>query len=140
MIVRKLTERQMRWSLILSRYKFQIRHIPEKDNKRADALSRRDQDLPRDVKDDRLIDRYMQLLRPEVLAANARVITMPIETRRACARADDAARGDITRDDTTKDDAGNDDAKGAPQIDAETLPEPAGIVILVRELPDEIAD
>ena len=33
MTVRKLTERQMRWSLILSRYKFMIIHVPGKDNK-----------------------------------------------------------------------------------------------------------
>jgi len=42
MTVRKLTERQMRWSLILSRYKFKIIYIPGKDNERADALLRRD--------------------------------------------------------------------------------------------------
>jgi hypothetical protein len=79
--VRKLTERQMRWSLILSRYKFKIIHIPGKQNERADSLSRRDQDLPRDANDDRLQDRHMQLLRPEVLAASAIVRAMPIRTQ-----------------------------------------------------------
>jgi hypothetical protein len=65
---------------------------------------------------------------------------MPIETRRARARADDAVRGGVIRDNTIKDDAGNNDAKGAPQINAETLLELAGIVILVKELLDEMAD
>ncbi len=68
MTVRKLTERQMRWSLILSRYNFVIVHIPGKENERADALSRRDQDLPVNADDQRLMDRNIQLLRPEMLA------------------------------------------------------------------------
>jgi hypothetical protein len=86
------------------------------------------------------MDRHIQLLHPEVLAANIRVIAMPIKTQRARARADDAARGNVTRDNTTKDDAGNNNAKGAPQVNAETLPEPADIIISVRELLDEIAN
>jgi hypothetical protein len=59
MTVQKLTKRQIRWSLILLRYKFKISHIPRKDNKRADVLSRRDQDLPKDAFDNRLQDRYI---------------------------------------------------------------------------------
>ena len=42
MTVQKLTERQMRWSLILFRYKFKIIYIPGKDNERTDTLSQRD--------------------------------------------------------------------------------------------------
>jgi hypothetical protein len=49
----------MRWSLILSHYKFIIIYVPGKDNKRVDALSRRDQDLPKDAQDDRLMDRHI---------------------------------------------------------------------------------
>ena len=41
----------MRWSLILSKYKFKIIYIPKNDNKQADALSQRDQDLPKDAFD-----------------------------------------------------------------------------------------
>ncbi len=76
------------------------------------------------------MDRHIQLLRPEVLAANARVIAMPIETRRARARAGDTAR----------DDAGEDDVKDVLQADIEVLPDLAGMVTPVGELPDEIAD
>ena len=42
MSVQKLTERQMRWSLILSKYNFTISYIKGKDNPMADALFRRD--------------------------------------------------------------------------------------------------
>jgi hypothetical protein len=77
----------------------------------------------------------MQLLRLEVLAANARVIAMPIETQRARARADDIVRGDVTSDNTI-----NNDAEGAPQVGAETLPNLVSIVISVGELPDKMAD
>src|SRR5208282_3656250 len=112
--IRKLTERQVHWSLILSRYKFKIIHVPGKDNERADALSRRDQDLPRDAHDDRLLDRHIQLLRPEVLAAHATVYAMPVKTQK-------------TRIET------EDTAQGAPQEFMDTLP-------IVGELPDELAD
>ena len=42
MTVQKLTERQVRWSLILSRYKFKILYVLGKDNKQANTLSQRD--------------------------------------------------------------------------------------------------
>jgi predicted aspartyl protease len=82
MTVRKLTERQMRWSLILSRYNFMISYLKGKDNVRADALSRRDQDIPQGEDDDRLQHRTMTLLKPEffpsskdtIIAAPVRVI------------------------------------------------------------------
>ncbi|KAI1002681.1 hypothetical protein K3495_g5518 [Podosphaera aphanis] len=70
MTVRRLTERQMRWSLILSRYDFRIVHVPGRLNERADALSRRDQDMPKGEDDERISDRKMRLLRPEVLVAS----------------------------------------------------------------------
>ena len=68
MSVRKLTERQMRWSLILSRYNFMISYVPGKQNTRADALSRREQDIPNDQEDERLQHRTMCLIKPEMLA------------------------------------------------------------------------
>jgi len=81
MTVRKLTERQIRWSLILSRYNFKIVHIPGKNNERADALSRRDQDMPVDGSDQRLADRQLQLLKPEMLT-KCPVITASAATTR----------------------------------------------------------
>ena len=41
MTARKLTERQMRWSLTLSKYNFTIMYILGKENVCADTLSRR---------------------------------------------------------------------------------------------------
>ena len=54
MSIRKLTERQMRWSLILSRFNFTISYVPGKQNERADALSRREQDILKGIEDNRL--------------------------------------------------------------------------------------
>jgi len=71
MTVRKLTERQMRWSLILSRYNFTIAYIPGKDNPRADALSRREQDLPAGITDERLQLRMAQLIKPTMVQRGA---------------------------------------------------------------------
>jgi len=78
MAVRKLTERQMRWSLILSRYNFTILYLPGKLNERADALSRREQDMPGDAADDRIQHRTTQMLRPEMLASPIQVAPVAV--------------------------------------------------------------
>jgi len=82
MTVRKLTERQMRWSLILSRFNFTISYIPGKENIQADALSRREQDLPTGITDDRLQLRMGRLIKPGMLRpVNRRNLpVMPVET------------------------------------------------------------
>lgn len=58
----QLTERQMRWALELSRYRFKIVHQPGAKAIVPDALSRRDQDLPKGLDDERLQGRLHQLL------------------------------------------------------------------------------
>ena len=78
MTVRKLTERQMRWSLILSRYNFRIIHVPGKYNERADGLFRRDQDMPNNL-DERLLDRRICLLKPQVLVSTNYIQSPPID-------------------------------------------------------------
>ena len=60
--VRQLNERQMRWRYDLSEYEFEIVHRAGKDIWAADALSRRDQDMPADATDDRLTERTRALL------------------------------------------------------------------------------
>jgi RNase H-like domain found in reverse transcriptase/Reverse transcriptase (RNA-dependent DNA polymerase)/Integrase zinc binding domain/Chromo (CHRromatin Organisation MOdifier) domain len=80
MTVRKLTERQMRWSLVLSRYNFTITYIPGKENERADALSRREQDMPRG-EDDRTDHRTIQLLKPSTLEGLKGIRVSPVLTR-----------------------------------------------------------
>jgi hypothetical protein len=58
---RKLSERHVRWSLFLSRFNFKFTCRKGIDNGRADALSRREQDMPGDT-DDRVTSRTFQLL------------------------------------------------------------------------------
>lgn len=65
---RKLTERHVRWSLFLSRFNFTFRYRQGKENGAADALSRRDQDMPKGY-DPRVESRTIQLLNQPVVAA-----------------------------------------------------------------------
>lgn len=58
---RKLTERHIRWQLLLSRFNFFFRYRPGKESVVVDALSRREQDLPQ-KDDERLDSRTIQLL------------------------------------------------------------------------------
>lgn len=64
MTTRRLSERQVRWAQFLSRFNFELSYRPGRQNTVADALSRRDQDLPKDVKDERFTYRDFQLLKP----------------------------------------------------------------------------
>jgi transposase InsO family protein len=59
-----LSERQARWAAMLSRFNMEILYRPGKQNVRADALSRREQDLPEDAEDERLQKRIIQVLKP----------------------------------------------------------------------------
>ena len=90
---RMLNERQVRWSLILGRYNMEILYRPGKQNIRADALSRREQDLPADANNDQLQKRCIQVLKPtalyyreedketDVIAMSMRVRALPAITR-----------------------------------------------------------
>lgn len=61
----KLSERHVRWSLELARFpNMRLRYRPGKDNVRADALSRRDQDMPKDASDDHHASREFTMLVP----------------------------------------------------------------------------
>jgi hypothetical protein len=81
MTARKLTERQMRWSLTLSKFNFTITYLPGKDNVRADALSRREQDMPK-AADPRIDDRTVQLLKPGHLKGfpPGTIVASPVRT------------------------------------------------------------
>lgn len=61
---RMLSERQARWADILGRFNLEMLYRPGKQNIRADALSRREQDLPVDTTDERLQKRVIQILKP----------------------------------------------------------------------------
>lgn len=68
---RKLTERQVRWSQILSQYNFRIDYRSGKQAVRPDALSRRGQDIPVNVDDPRLTERQFQLVKDSWIQHNS---------------------------------------------------------------------
>jgi hypothetical protein len=58
---RQLSERQVRWSELLSRFDFSLEWKPGKTMGKPDALSRREQDLPTNYDDERLRSRFIRL-------------------------------------------------------------------------------
>ena len=56
----------MRWLLLLSKFNFIISYLPGKKNERADALSRREQDIPANS-DERLEYRMKRLIDPKII-------------------------------------------------------------------------
>ena len=52
----------MRWAYELNDFSFDIIHKSGKEQVQLDALSRREQDIPCDVDDDRIANRHHQLL------------------------------------------------------------------------------
>ena len=62
MTSRKLTERHVRWSQVLSQFDFKIDFRTGKQSERPDALSRKAQDIPNSVDDTRLKERDFQLI------------------------------------------------------------------------------
>lgn len=68
---RQLSERQLRWAQFLGRFSnMEIAYRPGKDNPRADALSRREQDMPADATDIRLSRRFLQIFKPVMAETN----------------------------------------------------------------------
>ena len=60
--IQRLSERQMRWQLILSKFQPVIKYRPEKESQKPDILSRREQDLPISPSDERLQYRIARLI------------------------------------------------------------------------------
>lgn len=78
--IRKLSERQMRWQLILSKFNPVIRYRPGKDGGLPDALTRRPQDLPTSSDDERLNQRMAQLIPDGMIQGNA-IRLAPVRSR-----------------------------------------------------------
>jgi transposase InsO family protein len=76
-----LNERQARWASELSEYRFRIEYIKGSMNSMADALSRRDQDMPKDATDDRLTERVAQILKPSQFVNYARIMPVTAEVQ-----------------------------------------------------------
>jgi hypothetical protein len=62
MTTKKLTRRQARWALTLSKYNFQITYRPGKQNGKADALTRKPGDRPEGDNDERQQHQYQTIL------------------------------------------------------------------------------
>ncbi len=78
MTVRKLTERQMRWSLILSQYNFFILYLLSKQNERANALLRQKQNVSMNLSDDRVQHCMMQIIHSEMISKPIQAASMTV--------------------------------------------------------------
>ncbi len=78
MTVKKLTEWQMRWSLILLRYNFFILYLLSKQNERADALSRQKQNVSINLSDDRVQHCMMQIIHSEMMSKPIQTVSMTV--------------------------------------------------------------
>lgn len=84
MTTKQLNRRQARWNEEISEFPFQIAYRPGKQNTKADSLTRRSQDLPDGVEDERAQHQYQLVLKPLNLGPGVRP---PEETVRANAMA-----------------------------------------------------
>ena len=64
--VKNLTERQIKWSLILFKYYFVINYITDKNDELTDVISKREQNVP-ETGDDKLEYEMAQLMKPGML-------------------------------------------------------------------------
>ncbi len=78
MTVKKLTERQMRWLLILLQYNFFILYLLSKQNERTDALSRHEQDMLTDLSDDKVQHHTMQIIHSEMMSKPIQTASMTV--------------------------------------------------------------
>ncbi len=78
MTVRKLTEWQMRWSLILSQYNFFILYLLSKQNKRADALLRQKQNVSISFLNDRVQHCTTWMIHSEMISKPIQTASMTV--------------------------------------------------------------
>lgn len=68
-----LNERQVRWQEKLSRHRYRIQYRPGSQQILADALSRRDQDIPQGEEDERIDSCRRILIPPELIVYPAEI-------------------------------------------------------------------
>ncbi len=78
MTVKKLTEWQMRWSLILLQYNFFILYLLSKQNERTNALSRQKQNVSMNLSDDRVQHCMMQIIHSEMMSKPIQTASMTV--------------------------------------------------------------
>ncbi len=78
MTVKKLTEWQMRWSLILLQYNFFILYLLSKQNERADALLRQKQNVSMNLSDNRVQHYMTQIIHSEIISKPIQAASMTV--------------------------------------------------------------
>ncbi len=78
MTVKKLTEWQMRWSLILSQYNFFILYLLSKQNERTDALSRQKQNVSMNLSDNRVQHCMTQIIHFKMMSKPIQTASMTV--------------------------------------------------------------
>jgi len=78
MTVKKLTKWQMRWFLILSQYNFFILYLLNKQNERADALSKQKQNVSMNLSDDRVQHCTMQIIHLKIMSKPIQTASMTV--------------------------------------------------------------
>jgi len=78
MTVKKLTEWQMRWSLILLQYNFFILYLLSKQNERADTLLRQKQNVSMNLSDDRVQHYTTQMIHSEMISKSIQTALMTV--------------------------------------------------------------
>jgi len=76
--VKKLTEWQMRWFLILSQYNFFILYLSENQNERTDTLSRCEQDMLTGLSDDKVQHYTMQIIHLKMMNKPIQAASMTV--------------------------------------------------------------
>ncbi len=78
MTVKKLTEWQMRWSLILLQYNFFILYLLSKQNEKADALLKQKQNVSMNLSNDRVQHCTMQIIHSEMISKPIQIASMTV--------------------------------------------------------------
>ncbi|KAI0994483.1 hypothetical protein K3495_g13700 [Podosphaera aphanis] len=83
MASKKLSERQVRWSYVLSQFNFRLKFRAGKNSARPDALSRRELNMSKHKDDDRLKSRHKKLLKDIWINGEPRKIE-PVNSLLSC--------------------------------------------------------
>jgi len=78
MTVKKLTEWQMRWFLILSQYNFFILYLLKNQNERANALLRHEQDMLTDLSNNRVQHYMTQIMHLKMMSKSIQTVSMTV--------------------------------------------------------------
>jgi len=78
MTVKKFTEQQIRWFLILSQYNFFILYLLKNQNERTDDLSRYEQDMLTDLSNNRVQHHMTQIIHFKMISKSIQTVSMTV--------------------------------------------------------------